>query len=188
MQTRDLVLIALFAAIIAALGLVPAIPLAFIPAPITAQTLGVMLAGVVLGGKRGGLAGALFLLLVAIGLPILPGGRGGLSVFFGATGGFLLSWPVGAFVSGLVAERFAVRGLGAVPQTLGFFLAATVGGVGVVYLIGVPFLAVVAGMGLPKAFLGSLAFIPGDLLKAAIAALAGRAVMVGYPLMGRRTA
>ncbi|MGG7519503.1 biotin transporter BioY [Allorhizobium undicola] len=188
MQTRDLVLIALFAAIIAALGLVPAIPLAFIPVPITAQTLGVMLAGVVLGARRGGLAGGLFLLLVAIGLPVLPGGRGGLSVFFGPTGGFLLSWPFGAFVTGLMAERLALSSASATRQTLGFFLSATLGGIGVVYLIGIVFLAAVTGMGLPKAMLGSVAFIPGDLLKAGIAALAGRAVMVGYPLLGQRTA
>jgi len=88
MQTRDLVLISLFAAIIVALGFVPPITLGFIPVPITAQSLGVMLAGVILGAKRGALAAVLVILLVAIGLPVLSGGRGGLAVFAGPTVGF----------------------------------------------------------------------------------------------------
>lgn len=79
MKTRDLVLISLFAAIIIALGLLPPITLGFIPVPITAQSLGVMLAGVVLGAKRGTLAVLLTILIAAIGLPVLSGGRGGLS-------------------------------------------------------------------------------------------------------------
>ena len=67
-----------FALIIVALGLLPAIPLAFIPVPITAQTLGVMLCGTVLGAKRGALAVLLFIALVALGLPLLAGGLGAL--------------------------------------------------------------------------------------------------------------
>ena len=54
LTTRDMVHIALFAAIMAALGLLPPIPVGFIPVPITAQSMGVMLAGSILGAKRGG--------------------------------------------------------------------------------------------------------------------------------------
>lgn len=71
MNTRDLVLIALFAAIVVVLGFIPPITLGFIPVPITAQSMGVMLAGCILGARRGALAFLLFLLLVAIGLPVL---------------------------------------------------------------------------------------------------------------------
>ena len=81
MKTKDLAYIALFAAITAVLGLLPAIPVPAVPVPITAQTLGVMLAGAVLGARRGFLALLLFLVLVAVGLPVLAGGRGGLAVF-----------------------------------------------------------------------------------------------------------
>ena len=87
MNTRDIVLIALFAAIIVVLGLLPPIMLGFIPVPITAQSLGVMLAGCILGAKRGATAVLLVLLLVAIGLPVLSGGRGGLAVFAGLVDG-----------------------------------------------------------------------------------------------------
>ena len=186
MNTRDLVLVSLFAAIIVALGLVPPITLGFIPVPITAQTLGVMLAGVILGARRGASAAFLVILLVAIGLPVLSGGRGGLAVFAGPTVGSLIGWVPGAYVTGLIAERFAKPGLSAMTQTAGFLAAAVIGGVGMIYLFGIGYLAFGAGLGLSKAFMGSLAFIPGDLLKAAIAALAGRAVMVGYPLLPQR--
>src|SRR4051794_41551365 len=65
-----------------------------------------MLAGAVLGARRGGLALLLFLLVVAIGLPVLAGGRGGLSVFAGPSAGFLFSWPLAAFVTGLLTGAF----------------------------------------------------------------------------------
>ncbi len=97
MTTRDLVLISLFSAIIIALGLLPPITIGFIPVPITAQSLGVMLAGVVLGAKRGTLAVLLTILIAAIGLPVLSGGRGGLSIFTTPTTGFLIGWIAAAF-------------------------------------------------------------------------------------------
>jgi biotin transport system substrate-specific component len=171
LSTRDLVLCALFAALLAGLGMAPPIPLGFLPVPITAQSLGVMLAGALLGAKRGGLAVLLFVLLVAAGLPLLAGGRGGVGVLMGPTGGFVLAFPVGAFVTGLLAERFAT---GANPLRL--FGTCVVGGVAVVYAGGIPWLSLVAGLPLEKAALGSLAFVPGDLVKAGVAALAAAAV------------
>ena len=102
---RNLTLVALFAALIAALGLIPQITLAF-GVPITAQSLGVMLCGTVLGARRGALAVLLFLLLVALGLPLLSGGRGGLGVFASPTVGFLVGFPVAAFVTGLITEKW----------------------------------------------------------------------------------
>ena len=71
MKTRDLVHVALFAAILAALGLMPPLLLPFIPVPITAQTLGVMLAGSILGARKAFLSLVLFHVLVAAGLPLL---------------------------------------------------------------------------------------------------------------------
>ncbi|HEX8434993.1 biotin transporter BioY, partial [Archangium sp.] len=88
MKTRDLVHVALFAALVAALGLMPPLMLPFIPVPITAQTLGVMLAGSTLGARKAGLSLLLFQVLVLAGLPLLAGGHGGLAVLPGPTGGF----------------------------------------------------------------------------------------------------
>ncbi|WP_296103671.1 biotin transporter BioY [uncultured Agrobacterium sp.] len=186
MKTRDLVLISLFSAIIIALGLLPPITLGFIPVPITAQSLGVMLAGVVLGAKRGALAVLLTILIAAIGLPVLSGGRGGLSIFITPTTGFLIGWIAAAFVTGTLSEHLVKASQPALTQGIGFFLASVAGGVIVLYAFGITYLAVATGIGFSKAFLGSMAFIPGDLIKAVVAALAGRAVMAGYPLLPQR--
>jgi biotin transport system substrate-specific component len=177
-NTRDLVHIALFAAIVAALGLIPPLTLGFIPVPITAQSLGVMLAGAVLGAVRGGLAVLVFVVLVAIGLPVLAGGRGGLGIFFGPSGGFVLAFPIAAFVIGWLVERLWTR--------LNFFTALAailVGGIGVVYLIGVPWLAAAANLSLTQAITGSAAFLPGDAIKAAVAALVCVTVRRAYPVI-----
>ncbi len=186
MLTRDLVLAALFTAIIVVLGLLPPITLGFIPVPITAQSLGVMTAGVVLGAKRGTIAVLLVLLLAAIGLPVLSGGRGGLGVFAAPTTGYLIGWVAAAFVTGLASEKLVRAQQSGLMQGIGFFVASLLGGVIVLYAFGVTYLALVTGLGFSKAFLGSVAFIPGDVLKAVIAALVGRAVMVGYPLLPQR--
>ena len=186
MTTKDLVLAALFTAIIIVLGLIPPVTLGFIPVPITAQSMGVMLAGCIIGAKRGAMAYALLVVLVAIGLPVLSGGRGGLSVLMGPTAGYIFAWILGAFVTGLIAEHFVREGQSSARQLAGFFVASLIGGIGVVYAIGMPVVSLVAGTPFDKVVLGSLAFIPGDVLKAAIAALAARAVMVGYPLLPQR--
>lgn len=183
MKTVDLVLVALFAGLIVVFGLLPPVPLGFIPVPITMQTLGVMLAGVVLGARRGALACALVVLLVAIGLPILSGGRGGLGVFAGPTAGFLLGWIPGAFAAGLIAERLIDPTASGLRQGLAFLAAAVAGGIAVVYAAGIPWLAVVAHVGLAKAAIGSAAFLPGDLIKAAVAAMVARGVFRAYPLL-----
>jgi biotin transport system substrate-specific component len=176
MSTRDLARIALFAAITAALGLLPPIVVPGLPVPITAQTLGVMLSGAIIGAQRGGLSQLTFIVLVAAGLPLLAGGRGGLGVFLGPTGGFALGFPLGAFVIGLLA------GAGQTGQSwLRLGAAVVVGGIGVVYAIGIPWLAIVGGLSIGEATIGSLAFLPGDLMKAAIATSVARTVRRSYP-------
>jgi biotin transport system substrate-specific component len=187
MSTRDLVLSALFAAIIVALGILPPITLGFIPVPITAQSLGVMMAGVVLGARRGVVAVLIVLVLVAIGLPVLSGGRGGLAAFAAPTTGFLIGWAFAAFTTGYISERLVKFEQAAGMQLTGFFFAAMVGGVVVLYAFGIIYLAFAAQIGLKAAFLGSMAFIPGDVIKAFVAALVGRAVMAGYPLLPVRS-
>lgn len=161
---RSLSHIALFAALIAVLGFVPQIMLPF-GVPITAQSLGIMLCGTVLGSKRGALAVLLFLALVAIGLPLLSGGRGGLGVFASPTVGFLIGFPVAAFVAGLVVER-SRAGVG-----LSAGIGAFVGGVIVLYAFGIPGLALMLNKSLPEAALMITVFLPGDLIKVVLAAL-----------------
>jgi biotin transport system substrate-specific component len=180
MQTRDIVQCALFAAVVAALGLVPPIPLGFLPVPVTAQTLGVMLAGLLAGPRRGAIAMGVFVMLVAAGLPLLAGGRGGLGVILGPTGGFVLAWPAAALVTGLLARRLDTDSVPAL------FACAVAGGLAVVYAGGIPWLALVGGMPLDKAATGVLAFVPGDLIKAAAAAVAASGVRRAVPDLATR--
>ena len=180
MTTRDLVYIALFAAIVAALALVPPIPVPLVPVPITAQTLGVMLAGSILGARRAALAMLTFTVLVAAGLPLLAGGRGGLATILGPTGGFLLAWWLGAAVIGWLVERRWAR-----ITWLEMFLINALGGIVVIYLVGIPWLSVFANISLAEAATGSAAFVPGDLIKAALAATIAMTLKRSYPLINR---
>ncbi|MGZ4438527.1 MAG: biotin transporter BioY [Nocardioides sp.] len=178
---RDLALIAIFAGIVAALGIVPAISPVGIPVPITAQSLGVMLAGAVLGARRGALSLLLFLVLVAVGLPLLAGGRGGLGVFVGPSAGFLFGWPVAAFVTGWLTERG-----GATYRLTWGVVANVVGGIVVLYAIGIAGLALLAHMSVVAAAVTCGWFVVGDLVKAVLAAVVARGVHAAYPgLLGR---
>ncbi|MSO97012.1 MAG: hypothetical protein EXR11_02170 [Rhodospirillaceae bacterium] len=173
-DVRTVVRCAMFAALIAALGLLPPIPVPIIPVPVTAQTLGVMLAGAVLGARNGALAVILFLGVVALGFPLLSGGRGGLGVFFGPSAGFLLGWVAGAFVTGVLAAASECK----FPRLI---IACLVGGIGAVYAVGIPWMAVAADLTMVQAAVASMVFLPGDILKAVAAAVATRAIRRGYP-------
>ena len=178
MTTRDIVLIALFAALMAVLAIFPPLTVPAIGVPITAQSIGPMLAGGIIGARRGGLSMLLFLALVAVGLPLLSGGRGGIGVFAGPTVGFLFGWVAAAVIIGWLTER-AYRKLNFVTA----FGICVLGGVGVLYAIGIPVIALVAKIPLWTAFTGSAAFIPGDLIKSGFAAAIIVAVRRAYPMI-----
>lgn len=177
LSSRDVALIATFAGLVAALGVVPAITPPFGGAvPITAQSLGVMLAGAVLGARRGFWSMVLFLALVAIGLPLLAGGRGGLGVFASLSVGYLIGYPVAAFVVGWLTQRFGA------PYRLSWGVVINlVGGVAVLYAIGIPGWAWRGDVDIATVARLNLAFLPGDLAKAVIAALVARGVHLAYP-------
>jgi biotin transport system substrate-specific component len=184
LKTKDLVLVALFTAMIIVLGLIPPVPVPWVPVPITLQTFGVMLAGLILGPWRGGLVILTYVLIAMVGLPVLPGGRAGLAVLAGPTGGFLLGMIPGAVITGFLAGALphagvsgGPRGWKAVaPQMLRCWFASVVGGLVVVYAVGIPWLAAVTGMGLSKATWAIVVFLPGDLLKALVASLVAQRV------------
>jgi len=163
---RTIAFIALFAALTAALAFVPALTLA-VGVPITAQTMGVMLAGCVLGPWRAFLAILIFLILVALGVPLLAGGRGGLGVFFlSPSAGYLIGWPIGALVIGAMIHQ-----LKAIDNSfLRGFVACLVGGIIVIHITGVLGLAIILQKTVLESFWLTLPFIPGDILKAILAA------------------
>lgn len=175
-RSRDLALTATFAAFIAALGLVPGFAPFGFPVPITLQSFGIMLTGLLLGARRGTAAVLLFLALAALGLPLLAGGRGGLGVFAGPSVGYLIGFPVATFVTGWLIERFdgpyrLVPGL----------VAVTVGGIVVLYAFGIPGTAWRTNLSLGAAATGSAMFLVGDSIKAVLAAVVAGSVHRASP-------
>jgi biotin transport system substrate-specific component len=169
-------MISVFAGVIAALGLVPALTPPGFSVPITAQSLGVILAGAVLGARRGFASVVLFLVLVAVGLPLLASRAGGPAPFFSPSAGFLFAWPVAAFVTGWLTER------GGLPYRLSWGIVANVvGGIVVMYVGGIIGLMVVGGLSVGAAVVATWIYIPGDLVKVVLAALVARGVHAAYP-------
>lgn len=178
MKIKDMVYTAMFTALVAVLGLVPAF---FIPpytVPITIQTLGVMLAGSILGARRGGLSLVLVVLLVAVGAHILSGGRGGFGVIMGPTGGFLLSWPIATFVIGYLVEKNWAR-----LNYLKLLLINTLGGIVVIYAVGVPYASAINETPVGAELMRSIVFLPGDALKIVLASYIALRVKKIKPLI-----
>jgi len=181
-STRSLSYIALFAAVIAVFGLIPKIDLPF-GVPITLQSLGIMLVGCLLGPKRAFYTVGLFLVAVALGLPLLSGGRGGVAVFVAPSAGFLLGWLIGAVVCGVSMRQFMKR----MPEAKGkgllivAFLSSLIGGIVVMYFFGILGLMLAAHLSATQATLAVLAFIPGDLVKCAACAVLVQSVVRGMP-------
>lgn len=174
MGSRDLALIAVFAAFIVLLGM-PGALFTGTAVPLTLQTLGVMLAGGLLGWRRGALAVLVVLVLVAVGLPVLAGGRGGLGVFAGPTVGYLLGWIPGVVVTGLIVQRARRRSAPAV------FGAMAVGGLVVIHLFGIVGMMARADLSLGAAVVADAVFIPGDVIKAVLATMVALAVHRAVP-------
>ena len=149
-------LTALFTALMIA-GTYIRIPLG--PVPVILTTLFVLAAGAVLG-PTGGVGAVLFyLILGALGLPVFSRG-GGLALFAGPTGGFLLGYLPGAFITGLVTHSQKTS------RTRD--ILAILGGSLVIYLPGLPWLKHSLNLDWIKTIsLGFLPFLPGDLLKGA---------------------
>jgi len=177
-RNHSFALVSLFAALMAVLGLIPKIDLP-LGVPITLQTLGVMLAGCLLGPRLAVQALLLFLAAVAIGLPLLSGGRGGFGVFMTPSAGYLLAWPLGAFVTGLVMHTLPAGSPRRV--ALSAFVASALGGLLVIHACGVVGLMNIAGMSLTQALIGTSAFVPGDLIKCVLTAVVCHTVARGLP-------
>jgi len=99
-------IIAIAASLFVALSAHIAIPLWFTPVPITLQTFAVILVGLTLGSRRGFAALALYLAEGAAGLPVFAPGPAGIAKLIGITGGYLMSYPIAAFLAGFLAERW----------------------------------------------------------------------------------
>jgi biotin transport system substrate-specific component len=98
----------LFVAVLTAAAAQVSIPLPFTPVPFTLQPMVVLLGGAVLGSRLGLAAQVVYLVAGISGLPVFaasPVLPQGILRLMGPTGGFLMSYPVAAFVTGWLAER-----------------------------------------------------------------------------------
>lgn len=175
LPAAELARIAAFAALTAVLGVPGAFNLFGNAVPVTLQSMGPLLAGAILGARRGALSQLLLLALVAVGLPLLAGGRGGLGVFAGPSVGYLAGFVVSAFVVGLIVERSGRR------PGVHWVLVATVAGAATTLAIGIPVQAAITGVPLTETFVLSLTFVPGDAAKAVFAALVASGAQRAYP-------
>lgn len=159
---RDVSLV-IGAALLTALCAQIEIPVPGSPVPISGQTFAVVLTAAPLGARRGASAQLLYVLLGLIGLPFYSGGDSGTEVLFGATGGYLVGFVLAAWIVGTLAERGQDR---RVLRAIAAFIL----GQGVIFAIGVPWLAVVADLGPVDALqAGLFPFVLGGLIKAALA-------------------
>lgn len=178
----DLALVAVFAALVAGLTLVPSVYPFGPQVPLTLQTLGVMLCGACLGAVRGAAAVLTYLAVGFAGLPVFAGYLSGFGVLSRPSAGFLLAFPVGAFVTGWLVQRLARPS-----NALLVALAAVVGGIAVVYVGGVAGLMVNGRLGLGEALVAVAPFLPGDLVKAVLTGVVAAAVHRAFPdLLPRR--
>ncbi|MEW6857791.1 biotin transporter BioY [Streptococcus iniae] len=161
-KTKDLVYMAMMTTLMIVLGMIPAIPLGFIPVPIVLQNLAVMLTALVLGAKRGTMTVLIFLLL-GIFLPVFSGGSSTLPVLAGPTAGYVIGWLLTPAFFTLAYKALPV------PQQMKAITALLLTGVLLVDILGAIWLSHFTGMSLVTALLSNLAFIPGDTLKAVLA-------------------
>ena len=170
LSVRDLSLIALVTAMTAVMAQI-SIPMPG-GVPLTLQTLAVSLAGILLGAKRGTVSMLVYLLLGAVGVPVFAGFTGGATILFGSTGGFLLSFPLMAFVIGCGAPYLTTR--------KARYILFLVLGTALNYVCGMLLFSLLTGSGLGQAFTACvLPFLPTTIIKAIVATMIGSRVRRG---------
>lgn len=146
--------------------------------PMTLQTLAVPLAGLVLGRKYGTMSSVLYVLLALCGLPVLAGMSGGLGVVLGMTGGFIVSFPLMAYLAGwgivLADTKKRENPESSVLGRSWIIIVFLVLGAVINYLAGMAWFSVVTGSSMKEAFVLCVApFLPTSALKILAAAWLG---------------
>jgi len=164
-SARDICFIGIFTAIIVVLGQI-SIPMPY-GVPMTLQTFAIPFAGIILGAKKGTLATLIYVMLGAVGVPVFAGFTGGLGIVFGATGGFILSFPFMAWCAGAGSEKEKVT------WVFGGLLAGSI----INYLCGMFMFSFVMSSNLNTAFVACvLPFIPTTIVKIVLASTLGLSI------------
>ncbi|MGM9534920.1 MAG: biotin transporter BioY [Intestinibacter sp.] len=167
LSTREIILCGLFAALISVFAQI-SIPLPFTTVPLTLQIFGIAITGLILGSKCGFIATLIYLVLGGIGVPVFAQFSAGVGVLFGPTGGFLLGYPLMAFIIGYTKEKFNSHILTAVSMVVGL---------AVVYAFGTIMFSFVTGNTIMQSLLYCVVpFVLVDLLKLVLADIIGETV------------
>lgn len=148
------------------------------PVPITGQSFAVLLTGALLGSRLGAAAVIVYLIEGAVGLPFFaPGGAPGIARFFGPSGGYLVAFPAAAFITGAFAEH-------GWDKRYPTAVAAMAIGSAIIFLGGWAWFSILTNTPPVAAFkLAVLPFLPGDVIKIALAAAV---LPTGWALLKRR--
>ncbi len=144
------------------------------PVPFTLQTFFTALSGVILGGRTGALSQVVYVILGCMGLPVFAGGKAGLGVLLGPTGGYLLGFILGAYIIGKIVEAQAEEGI------IGIALAILAGDL-LLYSIGTLWLSIITHLSLITAiFVGVVPFVLPELVKLLAAAFLASRIKAQY--------
>ena len=172
---KNMCYVGLFTAVIAIMAQI-SIPMP-LGVPMTMQTFAITLAAIILGAKLSTISSLIYILLGAIGLPVLAGFSGGISKFVGPTGGFLISFPIMAFIIGYAVDhRSAFKGA---------FVVGLIAGTVVNYIIGIAMFCILTQSSVAVGFTACvLPFIPTAIIKAILASLIGFPIRKRLKVMG----
>ena len=181
--TRDIALVAAFAALISASAYIGAIPVGSAGVPITLQTLTVMLAGCILGPLRGFSAVTLYLALGAVGLPVFAEHSSGIGVFNGPSGGYLLSFPIAAALGGFLVKYVARERR---TRALFIFACSITASILVIHLFGILGMMRYFDVSFREAGTYDMPFWIGDLVKTSLVAMIAAEVHRAFPQLLHR--
>lgn len=172
---KNMCYVGLFTAVIAIMAQI-SIPMP-LGVPMTMQTFAITLAAIILGAKLSTISSLIYILLGAIGLPVLAGFSGGISKFVGPTGGFLISFPIMAFIIGYAVDhRSAFKGA---------FVVGLIAGTVVNYIVGIAMFCILTQSAVAVGFTACvLPFIPTAIIKAILASLIGFPIRKRLKVMG----
>jgi biotin transport system substrate-specific component len=176
--TRDIALVAAFAALICASAYIGAIPVGSAGVPITLQTLTVMLAGCILGPLRGFAAVSLYLALGAVGLPVFAEHSSGIGVFTGPSGGYLIAFPFAAALGGYLVKYVARERR---TRALVVFACSITASILVIHPLGILGMMLYFDVSFPQALTWDMPFWLGDLVKTSLVAMIAAEVHRAFP-------
>ncbi|RVU54982.1 biotin transporter BioY [Anaerosphaera multitolerans] len=162
---KDLCYVGIFTAIISVVSQI-SIPMPY-GVPMTLQTFIIPLAGIILGARKATLATIIYILLGSIGIPVFAGFSSGLGILLGPTGGFIISFPLMAWLAGLGAEK----------EKHLYLLLGLITGAIANYLVGMLMFSLVTSNSLQTAFIACvLPFIPTAIIKIFLVDILGRKI------------